>query len=151
VERNNNHDERGQQDPPLRALLTKPVLLVVSNYGALAFLETCNWIFLSLVYTTPIKLGGLGFDPAHMGICLGVWGILRGIIQFTVFHRMLDYLGLRSTFVALIAGLIPSTLLFAINGTYAQHEGPGPVLWALVLVQMLCTIGVCMAYGEHLP
>ena len=145
----NNYDGRGQQEPPARTLFTRPVLLTVANYGALAFLEICNWIFLPLVYTTPIRLGGVGFDPARMGICLGVWGLLRGLVQLTVFHRILNFLGLRSTFVTLISGLVPSNLLFAINGTYAQHGGSELVLWVLVLVQMLCTIGVCMAYGTH--
>ena len=136
-----------QRDPPLGTLLTKPVLLAVANYGALSFLEICTWVFVPLVYTTPIQLGGLGLDPKSMGTCLAVWGVLMGILQLTVFHHILNFLGLRRTFITLISGLIPAFLLFPINGTCAQNVGMDVVLWVLVLIQMLCTIGVCMAYG----
>ena len=108
-------------------------------------------MFLPLVYTTPIPLGGLGLDPMRMGSCMAVWGILRGILQLTVFHRILNFLGLRRTFIALISGLVPSFLLFPINGTHVQYAGTDFVLWALVVIQLVCSIGVCMAYGTQRP
>ncbi|KAI0287659.1 MFS general substrate transporter [Russula brevipes] len=134
-----------QERPP--TLLTKPVLLSLSTFGSLTFLEMSNWVLLPLVYTTPIRLGGLGLDPARMGVCLAVLGILKGILQLTVFHRILNFLGLRSTLIALIFGLVPSFLLFPVNGLYVRHSGTDIVLWILVLIQMLSTIGVTMAYG----
>jgi len=127
------------------------VLLTIANYGTLVFLEICIWMFLPLVYTTPIPLGGLGLDPMRMGSCMAVWGILRGILQLTVFHRILNFLGLRRTFIALISGLVPSFLLFPINGTHVQYAGTDFVLWALVVIQLVCSIGVCMAYGTQWP
>jgi hypothetical protein len=136
-----------QQEPPPSTLFTRPVLLTIANYGSLSFLETANWMVLPLVYTASVQLGGLGLDPALMGACMAVWGILRSILQLTAFHRILNFLGLRRTFVVLLFGLVPSFLLFPINGTRAQNGGTGAVLLILVLLQLICSIGASMAYG----
>ena len=139
-----------QQEPPPSTLYTRPVLLTVANYGAFSFLETGNWMILPLVYTASIQLGGLGLDPTLMGICMAVWGILRGAFQLTSFHRILNFLGLRRTFIMLISGLVPSFLLFPINGARAQSAGTDTVLLVLVLIQLMCSIGASMAYSAYL-
>jgi hypothetical protein len=123
------------------------VLLTIANYGSLSFLETANYMVLPLVYTASVRLGGLGLDPALMGTCMAVWGILKSLLQFTSFHRILNFLGLRRTFIVLLSGLIPSFLLFPINGTHVQNGGTGTVLLVLVLIQLLCSMGASMAYG----
>ena len=140
-----------QQEPPSSTLYTRPVLLTVAAYGTLSFLEMSNRIFLPLVYTTSIRLGGLGLSPELMGVCMAVWGIISGILQLTAFHRILKSLGLRRTFITLFSCLVPSFLLFPINGTHAQNTGTDVVFWALVLVQMLCSTGVIMSYGKQRP
>ena len=156
VEHNNQRPNvsfaiQDQQKSLSHTCLTRPVLLTIASYGTLVFLETCIWMFLPLVYTTPTQLGGLGLDPIRMGFCMAVWGILRGVLQLTVFHRILNFLGLRRTYIALLSGLVPSFLLFPINGTRVQYAGTDIVLWALVLIQLVCSIGVCMAYGTQRP
>ena len=143
--------EDGQQKPPSRTLLTRPVLLTVANYSTFAFLEVCVWIFLLLVYTTPIQLGGLGLDPTRMGETMAVYGILKGILQLTVFDHILGFLGLRRTFITLLSCFVPSFLLFPIAGIHAQYAGRDTVLWFLVLIQLLCTVSINMAYGAQLP
>lgn len=107
-------------------------------------------MILPLVYTASIQLGGLGLDPTLMGICMAVWGILRGVFQLTSFHRILNFLGLRRTFIVLLSGLVPSFLLFPINGTRAQTTGTDAVLFALVLLQLICSVGASMAYSTYL-
>jgi hypothetical protein len=77
-----------------------------------------------------------------MGVTMAVYGIMRGILQLTIFDRILGFLGVRRTFITLISCFIPSFLLFPIAGTHAQHAGRDTVLWALVLVQLLCTISI---------
>ena len=141
----------GQQKPPSRTLLTRPVLLTIANYSTFTFLEVCVWTFLPLVYTTPIQLGGLGLDPTRMGETMAVYGIMKGILQLTVFDHILGFLGLRSTFITLLSCFVPSFLLFPIAGIHAQYAGRDIVLWILVLIQLLCTVGINMAYGAQLP
>jgi len=143
--------EDDQQMAPPRALLTRPVLLTVANYSTFAFLETCVSIFLPLVYTMPIQHGGLGLDPPRMGVTMAMYGIMKGILQLTIFSRIVGFLGLRRTFITLISCFVPSFLLFPIAGIRAQYAGRDIVLWVLVLVQLLCTVGITMAYGTQLP
>ena len=141
--------EDGQLEPPPRTLLTRPVQLTVANYSTFAFLEICIWVLLPLVYTTPIQLGGLGLDPKSMGVTLAVFGIMKGIVQLTVFDHIIGFLGLRGTFITLLSCFIPSFLLFPIAGIRAQHAGRDIVVWVLVLIQLLCIAGIHMAYGKQ--
>ncbi|KAI9507533.1 MFS general substrate transporter [Russula earlei] len=143
----NNSEQEDHLGPSSRTLLTRPVLLTVSTYGSFVFLEIAGWVLLPLVYTTPVQFGGLGLDPARMGACMAVYGILKGILQLVVFHRILDFLGLRGALIAFLSGLLPLFLLFPINSIRVQFAGTDTVLWILVLVQLISTIGVNMAYG----
>ncbi|KAI0000676.1 hypothetical protein BJV74DRAFT_882747 [Russula compacta] len=92
VEHQNGHGfpVGDQQYSPHRSLFTKPVLLTISIYAAHAFLEICNFTLVSLVYTTPIQFGGSGLDPARMGTCLAVSGIMTGVLPFFFFHRVVN-------------------------------------------------------------
>lgn len=126
-------------------------MLTIASYGTLSFLEMSTRIFLPLVYTTSIRLGGLGFDPELMGICIAIWGIICGVLQLTAFDPILKSLGLRRTFITLTSCLVPSFLLFPINGNHARNEGTDVVLGVLVFVQMLCSTGVMMSYGTQRP
>lgn len=142
---------RDQQELPSSTLFTWPVILTITHYGTLSFLEMSTRIFLPLVYTTSIRLGGLGLDPGLMGVCMAVWGTICGILQLTAFHPILKSLGLRRTLITLTSCLVPSFLLFPVNGTHTQNSGTDVVLWVLVLVQMLCLTGVMMSYGTQRP
>jgi len=111
--------EDDQQSPP-RTLLTRPVLQSVTNYTAFAFLDICVWVLPPLVYPMPTHLGGLGLDPTRMGETMAIYGIMKGILQLTVFDRILSLLGLRRTFITLLSCFVPSFLLFPIAGIRAQ-------------------------------
>ncbi|KAH9953799.1 major facilitator superfamily domain-containing protein [Russula dissimulans] len=118
-----------QQDPePPRSLLTKPVVLTISVYAAHAYLEISDYALVPVVYTTPIRLGGLGLDPIGMGTCLTAFGIITGIVPFFFFDRIVKFLGRRRALVTFMSGLVLAFLLFPINGTRARH-------------------GIAMAYG----
>jgi hypothetical protein len=128
------------QRPPLRSLLTIPVLLTISNYAVVAFLEISNYSLVPLVYTIPTKYGGLGLEPVRMGICLGVFGILNGVLQFALFAPVVKCLGLRGAFVTFVSGLVPAFLLLPINGTHAHYAGTDVVLLALVFFHLLIMV-----------
>ncbi|KAI0295153.1 MFS general substrate transporter [Multifurca ochricompacta] len=130
-----------QQRSSLRALLTRPVLLSISINALFAFLEISNNSLVPLVYTTPIRYGGLGLDPAQMGTFLGVFGILNGAFQFAIFPRIMKLMGLRGSLLASMSCLVPAFLLFPINGTADN------ILWFLVLLHMLIMVGINMAYS----
>ncbi|KAI9452730.1 major facilitator superfamily domain-containing protein, partial [Russula earlei] len=123
----NGIPEQDQEGPPRpswsSSLLTKPVVLIVSIYAAHAYLEISNTALVAVVYTTPIRFGGLGLDPARMGTCLAAFGIITGFLPFLVFDRIVRVLGRRRALLAFMSCLIPAFLLFPINGTRAQHVG----------------------------
>jgi len=143
----NRFPEGHRQPHPYRLVLTRPVVLTISTYAILAFLEICNFALVPLMYTTPIEFGGLGLDPAQMATCLAAYGIVAGILPFFFFHRIVGSLGLRRSLLTFISGLVPAFLFFPINGTRAQHAGVDDVAWILVFVHMLVLVGVDMAYG----
>jgi predicted MFS family arabinose efflux permease len=145
-----------QQDPePPRSLLTKPVVLTISVYAAHAYLEISDYALVPVVYTTPIRLGGLGLDPIGMGTCLTAFGIITGIVPFFFFDRIVKFLGRRRALVTFMSGLVLAFLLFPINGTRARHVGMDVVTWTLVLLQLGNSYGVrCVlsfARGSHAP
>ena len=144
---NNVRRESQPEHSSSRSLLTKPVLLTISAHGWFSFLEIASWVLLPLVYTTPVEFGGLGLDPATMGICMAVYGVMKGILQLTVFHRILDFLGLRTALIAFMSTLLPLFLLFPVGSIHVRNAGTNMTLWVLVLVQLISTIGVNMAYG----
>jgi predicted MFS family arabinose efflux permease len=124
------------------------VLLTISIYAIHAYLDISNFALVPLVYTTPIKLGGLGLDPVHMATCLAALGIMAGIFPF-FFHRIVKFLGLRRALVIFMSGLIPAFLCFPINGTRARYAGVDVVAWIFILVHLLMMVGITMAYGMY--
>jgi len=136
-----------QEDRSSHTLLTRPVLLTIYSYGFFVFLEIACRDLWPLLYTTPIQFGGLGLDPARMGVCMAVYGTLKGILQLTIPHRIIGFLGLRTSYMAFIACLVPSFLLFPICGIHVQGGGTDIVLWVLVFIQLLSMIGLNMAYN----
>jgi hypothetical protein len=86
-----------------------------------------------------------------MGMTMAVYGILKGILQLTVFDHIIGFLGLRRTFITLLSCFIPSFLLFPIAGIRAHYAGRDIILWVLVLIQLLFTVFINMAYGTQLP
>jgi hypothetical protein len=79
--------------PPVRLLLTKPVLLAVLNYGLLSLLE------ISFLVLLPIFLAGsLHFSPSSIGLLMGIMGLANGIIQIAFFVPLHKRLGSRNLF-----------------------------------------------------
>ena len=116
-----------------------------------AFLEMCDATLVPLVYTTPIRFGGLGLDPATMGTCLAIFGTMTGILPFFFFHRIVNFLGPRRALVTFMSALIFAFLLFPINGTRARHTGVDIVIWIFLLLHLLLMACINMTYGTPWP
>lgn len=131
----------------LRQLLTFPVVLSVSNYTALAFLNITLLAIMPLFFTMPIELGGLGFTPSLIGYILGSCGVLIGLFQVFCFSRIVRYLGERSVFnIGMRAYLIVFTVL-PVMGAYAQRFGVTFVVWILIGLVLVMMAFMDMAYG----
>ncbi|KAJ7284449.1 major facilitator superfamily domain-containing protein [Mycena rebaudengoi] len=74
---------------PLRQLLGFPVIISVSNYVTLAFLNTTLGALLPLFFAMPIDIGGLGLPPSKIGMILALYGAATGLLQVFFFAKLI--------------------------------------------------------------
>ena len=144
-------DHTHEPVPPLRAILTGPVVLSISNYLWLSFLDIALRALQPLFFATPISLGGLGMSPATIGLCLGILGPLDGVVQGLLFAKILRRFGLKRLFVTSFVCFIPLTIAFPVISHLAREGGLSPAVWALILSQFMFICVTEMAYGGANP
>ncbi|KAI0740955.1 MFS general substrate transporter [Earliella scabrosa] len=134
--------------PPLRAILTRPVLLSVANYSVLALANIGFLVLIPLFLATPIALGGLGLPPSTIGMILGLLGLLDGTIQALLFSRLINRWGPKRVFQVGMLMFIPLHTLFPTMSIIAKAHGEvTPVVWALLSVQMALIVILDFAFG----
>ncbi|KAF7368768.1 Major facilitator superfamily multidrug-resistance DHA1 sub-family [Mycena venus] len=117
---------------PLRELLIFPVIISVSNYVALGFLDTSLRALLPLFLAMPIEIGGLGLSPPKIGLILSAYGLAIGLFQVLFFARMVHRFGEKRVFFNGIITCLPIFALFPIMSMIARHFGLSFIIWALV-------------------
>ena len=141
--------------PSFRAVLTKPVILSVTNYFFLAFVDTAFFTLRPVFFATPIHLGGLGLSPPVIGSYLGVFGSLSGAAQALLFPKAVRFFGLKKLFLISLSCLIPLFALFPIMSHVVRERGRSPAVWILAASQLLAScvvefaIGKCMLLSSH--
>lgn len=85
-------DEREEEErlakerpPPIRQLLTRPVVLALVNQGMINFINICYIAVLPLFCDTPIEMGGLSLNEVQIGTYLAANGCVTIIVQLTLF------------------------------------------------------------------
>jgi hypothetical protein len=131
----------------MRLLFVPSVLIPIANYGCLAILEVAMGALQPLFYSTPIELGGLGFEPVTIGIWLGTFGVVNGVLQAIIFPPLVNKYGAKLTFQCCAGCLIPIFALFPIINIIARYCGINWLVWFLLTCIMLLTVFVDMAYG----
>ena len=134
---------------PLRSMLTRPVIVTLANYAMLAFLGSVLESYFPLVWSTPVKYGGLNLNPASIGMWLSLYGGMDGIFQFFFFSLSISRFGHRRVFVF---SIVSSAVILAIfpfeNLTVVAGGGPNLVVWLLVIMQLSSYCVLDMGYGE---
>ncbi|TFK27806.1 MFS general substrate transporter [Coprinopsis marcescibilis] len=130
-----------------RELLIYPVLLSVSNYAALAFLNLCMYALLPLFLAMPVEIGGLGVSPQIIGLALGVYGATTGAVQTLLFARIVRYFGERNTFVFSMFSYIPAFFLFPVISIAARSFGVGWLTWTLIGLLVAFLSATDLGYG----
>lgn len=131
-------DGRGDNNPspkgplPFRELLTFPVIISISNYVALAFLNTTHLALLPLFFAMPISIGGLGLTPPKIGLILSAYGITSGVFQIFFFARLIRRFGEKRVFIVGLATCLPIFALFPVMSIIAQKSGLSLVMWILI-------------------
>ncbi|KAJ3568782.1 hypothetical protein NP233_g5486 [Leucocoprinus birnbaumii] len=131
---------------PLQAVLTRPVIISITNYIALAFLEIMLCSLLPLFFAMPIDIGGLGLSPPTIGYLLGSYGAVSGILNVFFFPAILKRFGEKRVFSLGMITFIPIYLLMPIMNIYARTWGIGLGVWLMVALEFLMMLLTTMSY-----
>ena len=106
-----------------------------------------------LIWSTPVKLGGLNFSPVSIGLWMSVSGCMDGIFQFVVFPRVVGHFGMRRVFVSSIAIAAMIFAMFPLENLVLRHAtgGPGVGVRLLILLHFLSISIHGMGSGKILP
>ncbi|KAG5644661.1 hypothetical protein DXG03_008043 [Asterophora parasitica] len=132
---------------PLRQLLTYPVVISVSNYVSLAFLNISLNALLPLFLAMPLEIGGLGLDPPTIGYIMGCYGAFCGLFQAFFFSKIINYLGERRIFIYGISTFLPMFALFPIMSLSAQRSGVTAFTWTCITLLVMLMSFMDMAFG----
>ncbi|KAH8985274.1 MFS general substrate transporter [Lactarius akahatsu] len=100
---------------PLRALLTRPVVVSVANYCMISLLDMTTGALIPLVWSTSVESGGLSMSPASIGLWMAGYGSMTCVIQFVAFPRLVERFGPRGVFIACIILFSRSGLLVTLQ------------------------------------
>ena len=134
---------------PLRELLVYPVVISISNYVCLAFLNISLTALLPLFLAMPLEIGGLNLSPPIIGYIIGTFGIASAIFHTFYSASIIRRWGERRVFIAAMSTLIPVFLLPPLINFVAR--GWGRLSFGVcILVGILIILMVLMdlAYGE---
>ncbi|KAH9046353.1 major facilitator superfamily domain-containing protein [Lactarius deliciosus] len=120
-------EEPVEQPLPLHSLLTRPVVISITNYGTLALLEIASSALIPLVWSTAIELGGLGLTPADIGLWMSAYG--------------------SPAITAVAFGLLYA--LFPFENMLARGTGTASVVWPLIVLQLVAISVSDMGLGVH--
>ena len=143
-------DELAQDDvpPPVRSLLTRPVMLSIACYSLLGFIDVMFSALFPLFCATPIRLGGLGFDPPRIGAVLGIFGLCDGLFQGFFFSPMVDRFGVKPVLQFSLWMFAPMFALFPVMSAVTKaHGAVSAVTWTLVALQFTLVCFMDMSYG----
>lgn len=134
---------------PLRRLLTHRVVLSVSNYVVLAFLNIALYALFPLFLAMPLEIGGLHMDPPAIGYILGSLGVISASYQAVFFAKIVRYFGERTVFIASMSTFLPAFMLFPMINMAARHYGRDSVyVYALIGMLLVLLALMDMAYGS---
>ena len=137
---------------PLHALLTRPVVVSVVNYGMIALLEIAAGSLIPLVWSTSVEFGGLGMSPASIGLCMAAFGFLNGFFQYIAFPRIVGRFGPRRVFITSILCFFPAYILFPFENLAKRHSGRGAsVVVGLLIIMQLFVIAFSDMGFSKLP
>ena len=135
---------------PLRALLTRPVVISVANYGVIGLLGIITEAVIPLVWSTSVRFGGLGMSPASIGLWMAGYGTMSGVVQLAAFPSIVRRFGPRNVFIASIFSFFPIYLMFPFQNLALRHSSRGlyPTTGLLILLQLSAILVVEMGFGK---
>lgn len=132
----------------MRGILTRPVIIAVSNYAFLALIEMMYLALQPLFYSTTVGRynGGLGLSVPSIGLALGLTGIWNGVFQYLFFSKIHDRFGTRPIFTVGIGSFIPLIMFFPVLNYLARHYGVHTQTLIFLVLQLALSPLVEMSY-----
>jgi len=126
--------------PPLRSVLTRPVLISLTNYAVFALFEMASLALIPLIWSTSVEFGGLNYSPASIGLWMSVYGCMDGIFQFNLAPRILERFGAGSAFMTSVTACAVVYIMFPFENLALRMRqavgGPSIVVCPLILLQL---------------
>ncbi|KAI0290680.1 MFS general substrate transporter [Russula brevipes] len=132
--------KENEQPLPLRSLLTRPILTSVANYAMLAILDIAALALIPLVWSTPIRLGGLGLSPMSIGLWISIYGALSAVFQYVLFPSVVAHFGTRRVIIVGVSMFALIYTLFPLENAMVRRStsrGTGAAVWPLIVLQLL--------------
>ncbi|KAG8850236.1 hypothetical protein FRB96_000468 [Tulasnella sp. 330] len=151
--------ETDDPDPPIeslpprqytiREILTPRVTVAVANYATLSLLDIARAALIPLFYATPIEAGGLGFQPSTIGILLGAYGLLNGIMQAIFSARAQRRFGTKTVYVFALLSYIGNFSMLPLMNMLARAKGveSNHLLWAILFIQLVLSVTGDAGFG----
>jgi hypothetical protein len=134
---------------PMRAVITKPVLITIANYAMLALLSGVLEACTPLVWSTPVEFGGLNLSPEYIGMWMSLYGGIDGLFQFFVFPIFFSRFGLRRVFVCSIFSAAVIFVIFPFENIVLRAGGGLNVaVWLLIILQLVSLCFFDSGYRE---
>jgi hypothetical protein len=132
---------------PLRALLTRPVVVSIANFGVIGLLDVIGGTLIPLVWSTSVDLGGLGMSPASIGLWIAAYGFVNGIFQFVAFPPTVGRFGLRRVFIASALCFVLVYIIFPFENLALRHSSR-PTAVLLIMLQLSAISFADMAFSK---
>ncbi|KAH9039468.1 MFS general substrate transporter [Lactarius deliciosus] len=138
-----------EKPPPLRSVLTRPVLISISSYAMLSLLVTAAHALIPLVWSTSVEFGGLGLSPASIGLWMSGYGWINGIVQYVLFPRFVSRFGPRSVFLTSVSMCALIYAIFPFENLALRHASGGSKVAErpLIMLQLLSVGFAEMGYS----
>lgn len=93
------------------------------------------------------QFGGLGMSPGAIGLFLGLWGVVDGVIQIIFFPIIIERIGVKPTLFVAMSAFIPIYVWFPVANQLARQSGFGTSVYVALGFQMLFMCIMDMAYA----
>lgn len=137
-----------QEGLQLRKLLGRQLVIALSNFAFISFLDQVQQILLPMMYTTPGS--GPGLSAEDMTKLMGKWAGYNAPVQLFLFPWLLQRYGAKRIYTSCLTAMIVFFALFPILHFAARVLGSNSlVVKGLINAQMAISSSVYMANGVY--
>ena len=138
------------QEGPLsfREILTGPVLVATGSYASLAMMTTSFRSMFPVYLATPMKMGGLGLDPSHIGTLLAAMGLSSSVFQLVFFPPLHSRLGGKPLILITVSLFFPVAALCPFTSRVGQEQGLNNLVWLLLGIQIFLFSCANLAFSK---